>query len=126
MKNKYIYISSDYAYQFKKIVKPFKNLINILKLSFNDSCVIVNSDGVINNIELYSTYFDEYFCNKQINIEIDNNTLKKLFKNVKNGDVIYIEVREDDPFYIYLIVKNKLSNKNVATNLLINDALLLL
>lgn len=125
MKNKYIYISSDYAYQFKKIVKPFKELINILKLSFNDSCVIVNSDGIINNIELYSTYFNEYFCNKQINIEIDKNTLKNLFKNIKSRDVIYIEVREDDPCNIYLIVKNKLNNKNVSIKLLINDALLL-
>lgn len=125
MKNKYIYISSDYAYQFKKIVKPFKGLINILKLSFNDSCVIVNSDGVINNIELYSTYFNEYFCNKQINIEINKITLKNLFKNIKSRDVIYIEVREDDPCNIYLIVKNKLKNKNVSIKLLINDALLL-
>lgn len=125
MKNKYIYISSDYAYQFKKIVKPFKGLINILKLSFNDSCVIVNSDGVINNIELYSTYFNEYFCNKQINIEINKITLKNLFKNIKSRDVIYIEVREDDPCNIYLIVKNKLNNKNVSIKLLINDALLL-
>jgi len=125
MKNKYIYISSDYAYQFKKIVKPFKGLINILKLSFNDSCVIVNSDGVINNIELYSTYFDEYFCNKRINIEINKITLKNLFKNIKKRDVIYIEVREDDPCNIYLIVKNKLNNKNVSIKLLINDALLL-
>lgn len=125
MKNKYIYISSDYAYQFKKIVKPFKGLINILKLSFNDSCVIVNSDGVINNIELYSTYFDEYFCNKRINIEINKITLKNLFKNIKSRDVIYIEVREDDPCNIYLIVKNKLKNKNVSIKLLINDALLL-
>ena len=125
MKNKYIYISSDYAYEFKKIVKPFKGLINILKLSFNDSCVIVNSDGVINNIELYSTYFNEYFCNKQINIEINKITLKNLFKNIKSRDVIYIEVREDDPCNIYLIVKNKLNNKNVSIKLLINDALLL-
>jgi len=125
MKNKYIYISSDYAYEFKKIVKPFKGLINILKLSFNDSCVIVNSDGVINNIELYSTYFNEYFCNKQINIEINKITLKNLFKNIKSRDVIYIEVREDDPCNIYLIVKNKLKNKNVSIKLLINDALLL-
>ncbi len=112
-------------YEFKKIVKPFKGLINILKLSFNDSCVIVNSDGVINNIELYSTYFNEYFCNKQINIEINKITLKNLFKNIKSRDVIYIEVREDDPCNIYLIVKNKLKNKNVSIKLLINDALLL-
>lgn len=120
MENYNIYISSNYAYQFKKIVKPFNAFINNLKLYFNYSGVIINIDGVINDVELYSNYFDEYYCNKPFNIEIDDITLKQLFKNVKDGDIIYIEVKNDEPNNPYLIIKNNNKKKEVVIKLLIN------
>lgn len=111
---------------------PIKQLFEGLKDILTDANIEISPSGIRTrtmdsaktayvHLKLDADKFDVYKCHQKTVLGVNMNNLYKLLKTVNNDDTLTLEMRDDDPNNLIIVMKNTEKNKKTEYKLKLMD-----
>ena len=102
---------------FRVLIEALKEILTDTNILFDETGIKLmatdNSHIVLIHMKLLCDNFEEYYCEKKINIGLNMNNLFKLIKTMGNNDTLTLFVEKDNPNKLGIKINN--SEKNSQT-----------
>jgi proliferating cell nuclear antigen len=126
-------MSSKYLFSFTTVqtniirilFEALKNILCDVNFTVDKSGIklttIDNTNCAIVNLILYSEKFEEYICEKEINIGINLVSIYKILKGTKHADMISFSIYENDATFLTIRTTNSAKKTTIESKIKILD-----
>lgn len=120
-----VYLKTVQASAFCKTTECLKEILNDTNITFdNEGLRIMTLDGLktsLINMRMYSSNFEEYYCEHEIFVGVNMANLFKLIKSIENNDHLTLYVKKDEIYTLGIIINNSEKNRSTQYELKLLD-----